>query len=165
MKIIGLAVLALLLGVGTYVWKTEIGDDEIYILPAGYRGVVLILYDQTNGEPKKYEQGKRVHEIPPSGILKTQFSVNTGWHRFGEYYYRESGKLTRIPYVIDGKETGSNRAVQSDEVYACCPSNGQAGKDPDDPPVVYGQFYVGTKEEISKASEKREKINPIDFVN
>jgi hypothetical protein len=165
MKMIGLLILALLFTVGIYLWQTEIGDDEMFILPEGYRGVVFILYDQKNGEPAKYEQGKRVYEIPPNGVLKTQFSLNTGWHRFGEYYYKENGKLVKIPYVIDGKDTESNRSIEPDKVHVCCSSSGKAGKDPNDAPIIFGQFYVGTKEDISNASEKREKINPADLVN
>ncbi|MGB7070288.1 MAG: hypothetical protein WBD22_12405 [Pyrinomonadaceae bacterium] len=165
MKIIGLAVLALLLGVGVYVWKTEIGDDEIFVLPEGYRGVVLIFYDQKEGEPKKYERGKRVYKIPRSGILKTQFSHDEGWQHFGEYFYDGNGQLARIPYVRDGRDTESNRAIGFNEIYACCSSVGQSYSDNSNRSVVFGQFYVGTKEEIKMAGEQREKINPIDLLN
>lgn len=159
MKIIGLMFLALLLAVGSYVWKTEFGDDEMFILPGGYRGIVFILYDQKNGEPLKYDGGKRVYEIPANGVLKTQFSLNTGWHRFGEYYYKENGILLKLPYVLDGRD------VESDKVQVCCDSSGTSGKAPRDPSVKFGEFYVGTKEEISRAGENRERINPIDLVN
>ena len=164
MKIIRLMSLALLLAIGVYIWQTEIGDGEMFILPEGYRGVVFILYDQKNGEPVRYEQGKRLYEIPPNGILKTQFSLNTGWHSPGKYYYKENGKLIEIPYAFDDRDIEAKKAIES-KVHVCCPSSGQAGKDPNDAPVVFGQFYVGTNEEIHEASEKGEKINPIDLVN
>ncbi|MGB7070289.1 MAG: hypothetical protein WBD22_12410 [Pyrinomonadaceae bacterium] len=135
MKIIGLAVLALLLGVGVYVWKTEFGDDEIFILPEGYIGFVLILHDQKNGEPGKYESGKRVYEIPSNGILKTQFSLNTGWHSPGKYFYKQNGKLTEIPYLFDDRDIEARRAISS-KIHICCPSNGVAGKDPSGPSIV-----------------------------
>lgn len=165
MKVAGLLLLTLLLGVGLYLWQTEIGDDEIFILPAGYRGVVFILYDQKNGEPVKYQQGKRVYEIPPNGVLKTQFSLNTGWRRFGEYYYKENGDLVKIPYVIDDKDTETDKSFDPDKIHVCCTSSGQAGRGPMESPVTFGQFYVGTEEDISKAAEEGEKINPFDLVN
>jgi hypothetical protein len=164
MKILVLAVLALSLGVAVYVWKTEIGDDEIFILPDGYTGVVLILHGQKHGEPKKYENGKRVYEIPSNGILKTQFSLNTGWHTPGKYFYKDNGKLTELPYLFDDRDVEARRVIAS-KIHICCPSNGVAGKDPTGPSVVYEQFYVGTDEQILEASEKREKINPADLIN
>jgi hypothetical protein len=164
MKIIGLMLLATLMAVGIYVWKTETGDDEIFILPESYRGAVFVLYDQKNGEPVKYEGRKRVYEIPPSGVLKTQFSLNTGWHRPGKYFYKANGKLTEIPYLFDDRDIEARRNIAS-KVHVCCPSNGKAGKDPNDVPVVFEKFYVGTDEEIHEASEKGETINPADLIN
>lgn len=166
MKIIGLAALALLLAVGLYVWKTEFGDGEVFILPDGYTGVVYIFYNQDKGEPVKYEQRKRVYEIPSNGILKTQFSLNTGWHHFGEFYYRqESGNLIRIPFVFQGKDMESKKDIDPNAVHVCCGSSGNAGRGPREPRVVFEHFYVGTDDEIHAASERSEKINPIDLVN
>jgi hypothetical protein len=164
-KIIGLLLVAVSLAIGLYVWRTEVGDDEMVVLSGGYRGVVFIFYSRKDGEPMKYENGKRLYEIPPNGILKTQFSPNVGWHHFGEYYYKESDKLVRIPYAIDDVEVESDRSIGSHEVRVCCESSGKAGRNPNEEPIVFGQFYIGTKEEISNASEKREKINPADLVN
>lgn len=163
MKIIGLMFLALSLGIGGFIWKTQIGDDEIFILPEGYTGVVFILYDQENGEPKKFEQGKRVYEISPNGILRTQFSLNTGWHSPGKYYYKKNGKLVEIPNLFDDRDPEAKREIAS-KVHVCCPSSGKAGKDPNEVPTVFEKFYVGTDEEIHEASEKGEKMNPADLI-
>jgi hypothetical protein len=48
-------------------------EPEVYLLPDGYVGPVLIVYDQPTGEPRKYEAGARVYEIPENGMLLTQF--------------------------------------------------------------------------------------------
>lgn len=164
MKMIGLMFLALLLAVGVYIWQTEIGDNEMFILPEGYRGVVYIFYDQKNGEPIKSEQGKRVFEIPPNGILKTQFSLNTGWHSPGKYFYKENGKLIEIPYVFDDRDIESKKAIET-KVHICCPSSGKSYRDDGNGFVVFDKFYIGTNEEIHEASEKGEKINPVDLLN
>lgn len=164
MKIVGMISLGLLLITGIYLWKTEIGDDEVFILPEGHKGIVFILFDQKNGEPERYEHGSRVYEIPPGGVLKTQFFLNTGWHRPGKYFYRVNGKLVEIPYVFDDRDMDIKNDRKS-EVHVCCPSNGQAGREPNGPAVVYEQFYVGTKDEINSASEERERTNPAELIN
>ncbi|QMU65411.1 MAG: hypothetical protein GKR88_14710 [Flavobacteriaceae bacterium] len=54
-------------------------EDIIRLIPEGYIGPVLVVFDQKNGEPKEYEDGKRVYRIPKSGVLKTQFGSNYGF--------------------------------------------------------------------------------------
>lgn len=166
MKIIGITLLAILLAGGAYVWKIEFGEDEVFILPEGYTGVVYIFYNRDDGEPVKYEQGKRLYVIPPNGILKTQFSLETRWHHFGEYYYKQkSGNLIRIPFMFKGTDMESKKDSDPNAVHVCCGSSGNAGRGQGEPRVVFEHFYVGTDEEIHAASEKGGKINPIELVN
>jgi hypothetical protein len=157
MKIVIVGVCAILIGVGANLWQSEIGDDEIFILSNDYKGVVVILFNQKNGQPVKYEKGERVYEIPSDGVLKTQFPFNRGWHNLYRFYYKADGRIVEIPYVIDAKDVMSNR------VQVCCFSSGKAGKDPNDVPVEFAQFYVGTEEEIDNAIEKGDKINPAEI--
>ncbi|MGE0127336.1 MAG: hypothetical protein AB7U82_04440 [Blastocatellales bacterium] len=159
MKMLASLTVLALFGVGIYLWQNEIGDDEVFILPKGYNGVVFILHDQKNGRPKRYEQRKRVYEIPDNGILKTQFSHNTGWHHISKYFYKEDEKLIEIPFVIDGKQ------IKSDKTQVCCISSGEAYRNDNKKAVIFTQFYVGTKEEIRKAGERAEKLNVADLVN
>ena len=71
------------------------------LIPDGYTGTVKILFDQKNGTEKKYEGEKRVYEIPESGILKTKFGPQFGYH-FPEYYYvSKNGKRTEIERISD----------------------------------------------------------------
>ncbi|HZG54231.1 MAG TPA: hypothetical protein VEZ40_19170 [Pyrinomonadaceae bacterium] len=157
MKIIVVGVCAVLIGVGAYLWQGETGDDAIFILPSDYKGVVMILYNHKKVQPVKYEKGRRVYEIPPDGVLKTQFPFNQGWHNLYRFYYKQNGRMIEIPYVIDPKD------VRSDRVQVCCFSSGKAGKDPNDTSVEFAQFYIGSKEEIDNAIEKGEKINPAEI--
>ncbi len=48
------------------------GDKEVVVLPENYKGYVVIIYNQENGDSAKYENGKRIYKIPLNGILKTQ---------------------------------------------------------------------------------------------
>ncbi|MBO0861964.1 MAG: hypothetical protein J2P21_26430 [Chloracidobacterium sp.] len=153
-----LTVLALI-GVWLYFWQKEIGDDEVFILPKGYNGCVFILHDQKNGRPKRYELGKRVYEIPDNGILKTQFSLNTGWHDI-KYFHKVDEKLIEIPITINNGEQ-----FKSNETQVCCKSSGVARGNDDKKAIVFTRFCVGTKEEIRKGIERSEKLNIADLVN
>jgi hypothetical protein len=158
MKLLALTVCAILLGVGVYLWQSEIGDDEIFVLPKGYKGVVVILYNQKNGQPVRYEKGKRVYEIPLDGVLRTQFDINEGWHGIGKYFYTENGRRVEIPYKLDGKDPMSSMT------QVCCNSSGKSYRNDNGEPVEFAQFYVGTKEEIDAAIEKGEKLHPADLI-
>jgi hypothetical protein len=158
MKIPATIILLGLLGVSAYFWRQNAGEDQIFVLPKGYSGVVTVLFNREDGQPVKYEEGKRVYEIPQNGILKTQFTKNTGWHNPDKYFYTENGNIIDVPYVLDYKELKSNN------YQVCCFSTGKAGKNTSGISVEFAQFYVGTKEEIDSAAEKNEKINPADLI-
>jgi hypothetical protein len=71
-------------------------EPETYLIPSDFTGRVEILFNQNgvsieykneyghdlytwNGKPSRYEDGRRVYEIPPDGILLTQFKNNDGF--------------------------------------------------------------------------------------
>lgn len=58
----------------------SIAKPEIYLIPDDYEGEVIVVFDQSVGEPEKYLDKKRVYEIPDDGILYTQFKWNAGLH-------------------------------------------------------------------------------------
>lgn len=83
----------------------------MHLIPNGFEGPVIIVYDQKDGNAEKYENGFRVYEIPKSGILKTQFKHPSGWIAPGklQYYYQDEGKLKEIGYIntaIDKTDDG-----------------------------------------------------------
>lgn len=59
-------------------------EKETYYIPNGYEGKIYVLFDCKDGTPKKWINGRRLYEIPPSGILKTQFEYNKGYLLFQE---------------------------------------------------------------------------------
>jgi hypothetical protein len=76
-------------------------DKEMYSIPYGFTGRVVIFYNQTDGKPEKYEEGYRVLEIPEDGILKTQFKPNYGVIKNSQanqkfYWKSVDGKASRI---------------------------------------------------------------------
>ena len=78
----------------------ENGENSIKLLPKGYTGPVLIVFNQPNGEPKEYEDGKRLYRIPKDGILKTKFEPDYGIHNHQFFYEDSLGHREIIPFVI-----------------------------------------------------------------
>ena len=75
------------------------GVDCKYIIPKGYVGPVVIMFDDKNGEAEKYDNGMRVYQIPLNGVLKTKFTENRKPHKV-LFYYNEDGILKQIPVVM-----------------------------------------------------------------
>ncbi|MBO0591724.1 hypothetical protein I2486_09925 [Cellulophaga sp. E16_2] len=59
-------------------------DKELFYIPNGIKGNISILFNCKDGKPKKWKDGKRLYEIPISGVLKTQFKENIGRLSFEE---------------------------------------------------------------------------------
>ena len=93
-------------------------EKEVFYIPDEMEGKIFVLFDCEDGKPKKWKNGKRLYEIPPSGVLKTKFKENTGYISFKEegiayevdkykewvefYYadneYRPIKKINYVPY-------------------------------------------------------------------
>lgn len=124
-------------------------QDEIYILPDGYRGAVIVLFDEADGTPEKFdEDGNRVFEIPFSGILKTKFSFQEGFRDIS--YKTISGKKLRYLWPADKvwQDTLTNKRNDSIYVYG-----GSYAKD--------YWFIVGKTQDIDSLHEvMRKKWKP-----
>ena len=136
------------------------GEPEIFILPEGYTGCVLVIFNQKNGQPIEYSGSSRVYRIPPSGILMSQFSTNKGWKDLPRFYYKKINDQNEIPVKADFED------LSSIETNATLSSFGKAYKNIDGTgEVQFLESYVGTKEQIKKYSEKLSKSNIIDLLN
>ena len=71
-------------------------EPESYLIPEGFTGKVNIIFNRKEGSPVKYENERRVYEIPDSGILLTQFTANDGFIDRKYYYKNQSGELKRL---------------------------------------------------------------------
>ncbi len=75
-------------------------EPESYILPDNFRGRVIILMNQKDGEVRQYKKGRRIYNIPENGILKTKFKTNTGSSAIDaiKFYLKDKyGKEIEIP--------------------------------------------------------------------
>ena len=46
-------------------------DREVFLLPPGYRGPVLVLYDQPGGVKPSAANGKASYLVPPEGVVRS----------------------------------------------------------------------------------------------
>lgn len=79
-------------------------EKEIYLLPPGFRGELIVYFDQPDGLPIEYEDDARVYRIPKSGFLKSQFKKNGGCmteNRIRFYYLDGMGKGEEIDYFLN----------------------------------------------------------------
>lgn len=135
-------------------------ENEVYILPENYTGYVVIIFGQKNGLEKKYENGKRIYEIPPSGILKTQFEADYGRSDFPEFYYRDIQEENKIPHSYDFEN------LSDDEIVGFGGRSGVANRDlKGDSVVRFREFYIGTKSQIEVAVKEVEKLDIISLTD
>ena len=93
-------------------------EPETYLIPDGFTGKVQIIFNQNGvpvkyqneygrdtiytpkiGTPVKYEYGRRIYEIPTSGILLTQFQDNEGFINRLYFYKYKNGKRRPLEVI------------------------------------------------------------------
>lgn len=120
-------------------------SDDVFIIPADFKGTIAVIYGQKNGTEKEYESGKRLYCIPQNGILKTQFELKGETANFGEYYYlTEDGQRIRIesfPY--------DKNFPDSTKIYVHSWQLGNAS-DSEGNKFKYQQATIGTKADSYK---------------
>jgi hypothetical protein len=120
---------------------------ENYLLPAGYEGPVVVVFDQENGAPAEQEGTERIYRIPNDGVLFTQFP-SAGGYRAKFWYEDEEGERTEIPVV-----NSSCRAESADSpIFACNQSslkftNGRTI-------LAHRAYIVGYEEEMPRYANR-----------
>jgi len=120
--VIGLCLITVIASIAIYVagdlWSKFMPLDnterEIYLIPNGYEGPVLIIFNQPDGEPQTYEGQARIYAIPRSGILRTQFARNVGGYKPEFWYVDEQGRRAMIPWAVLCRER-----LPDDPIVAC----------------------------------------------
>jgi hypothetical protein len=49
----------------------EYAEKETFYIPQGFTGTVAVIFDQKDGAPKEYNEGRRIYRIPRNGVLYT----------------------------------------------------------------------------------------------
>lgn len=80
-------------------------EKEIFLIPEGYKGTIVILFNQEDGEKMKYQENARIYTIPINGVLYTQFTRTKGVLNHKYYYMSAKGdKIREIMPLISVKE-------------------------------------------------------------
>lgn len=146
-------------------------EPEDYLIPKDFTGRVNIVFNQKNGIPAKYENGRRVYEIPDDGILLTQFKDEYGLVNRKYYYIDSSGKKTALEiYQYEYNKDGTTKWMiknKNETGVFLDGTTGQYGNDGDSRTVKYQEFVVSNYSELDsffteeykrKFDDKIEKI-------
>ncbi len=120
-------------------------QPEIYLIPQGYEGPILVIFDQADGQPPKYEGRARVYEIPADGVVRTQLQETRGYH--AEFFYvNEKGERTEILDLLGP----CTKDLPEDPILVCHSWRGWG-------PFEYRGFVVGRiskRDALSKAFDQ-----------
>ena len=104
-------------------------EPEDYLLPEGFKGRATVIFNQKEGASPKYENGKRVYEIPANGILLTQFKDEYGIVNHHYYYVDSNGKRTALPiYQYEYNKDGTTKWIVKNENETGIFSDGTTGQ-------------------------------------
>jgi hypothetical protein len=115
-------------------------EPEDYLIPKGYIGRVTVIFNQKKGALPKRENGRRVYEIPTSGIFLTQFKAEYGFINHCFYYVDENGK--RTPLEIFRDEAFKDRTSKADKNKVGIFEDGITGQYAEDDKAPYQFFFV-----------------------
>ncbi len=73
--------------------------DNVYLLPEGYIGPVVILFNQADGVGLSVEDGFNIYRIPKGGVLKVKNPPTFTASNELFFYERANGERTRIEYL------------------------------------------------------------------
>lgn len=134
-------------------------EPETYLIPKGFTGRVNVIFNQKNGAAIKYENGRRIYEIPSNGILLTQFKDEYGIINHQYYYVDSAGKRSELEvYKFEHFKKDSAGYVVTDKNKVGIfldGTTGTYGNSDDKRSVKWQEFWVTSDNE-------RKKIEPID---
>jgi hypothetical protein len=79
--------------------------DGIYLIPKGYTGEVIIIFDQPDGVAPEVEDGLFVYKIPVDGLLKVKAHRYKGIVSQSYFYVDREGQREQLKYL---RITGSD---------------------------------------------------------
>ena len=130
------------------------GEQEVLVVPKNFKGYVLVIFDQKNGQPIRYIGKKRVYEIPANGILKTQFKVNNSWRDLTEYYVDEISPENMLPSFVEAEKNPRDKTVGFMGETGKVKKNSKSTER-----VEFSEFYIGARSDIEKAKNLVEKLD------
>lgn len=137
------SVLAFCLYVFAYPIWTAV--DERYVIPYGYRGTVVVVYNVMDGEVAQRPDSKTVvYDIPSGGVMHTQDGPIMEATRTSYFYKQADGSLVSI------EKEPLDRAVTHEGASVMVFRRAGIGNiDKGNCRLTIGYFYVGTREGFS----------------
>jgi hypothetical protein len=138
-----------------------------FLIPKGYSGRAAVVFEQKQGQEPKYENGRRIYEIPDNGILLTQFKAEHGFVDYRYFLVDRDGSKSLLPiYEYEYNKDGTTKYLVQDKEKAGIFGHGTtiAFTDPSSEPthLVFNQrgleFFVSTFNGLDTV-EKMEHFN------
>lgn len=150
--------LILIAVVWEWVYVKSTTMKEVFILPKGFKGVVLIAYEQKNGMDAIKNDHKLVYRIPKNGVLKLKGQPSISLTQSWFYFENELGERTEFYYSFDPNEMKRN----PDKIYAYGRSYREFENDGEK--VKFDIFFIGYERDRDSLSRVDEKMNPIKIL-
>jgi hypothetical protein len=144
----------------SYSWGSQ---ESICLIPEGYIGPVVIVFDDENGIVPHLEKNKNVYEIPTSGILRVKAKANYQIEENVYYYVDKKGNRTNLNYLYPGggawkdKENNfDNVDYSKDKIFCMNDSMGRTIKNGKD--ISYRVFLVGKAKDVNSLEMRIEDV-------
>lgn len=126
-------------------------ERETYLIPEGYLGTVLVIFNQPDGEKPEYEDGRSIYRIPQTGVLFTQLKDEQGIINQEYFYISQNGERRKLG-VLDTRDFNEEctteinpHALPRDSLAVFNPGTmGTMGSSDDKNSKVFLQLSVGT---------------------
>ena len=149
----------------------ERAEPETFLIEKGYLGKINVVFNQPNGQAEKYEDGRRIYEIPSSGILMTRFKDNYGVMD-QQYFYvdprgrREALKTLDVTHFNEAwTTTKSQNEPSRDEVAVFFAARvGVYGNSQNPSSLKFQEFYVSSYRELKRYHEEKYQSEFLDKV-
>lgn len=92
--------------------------EEIYLIPEGYRGKVVVKYNQADGDPIVMEKGHLVLHVGKDGVVRTRYKrelnqvADNDTHPL-HFYVNEAGNRTLIKLLDDPTRLETETVIHS----------------------------------------------------
>ena len=127
-------------------------EPALFLLPPGFVGNVVVVYDQSRGQPREYRDGRRVYRIPPAGVLFTQFGPNTGLGPADEYRYADARGRPGHAVLYNWQTLAADR---SSDTVGCCQV---LVTDSNTPRTHYIALVVGPNRQLDSLLERQNTL-------
>ncbi len=81
----------------------RVSGSITHLIPDGYVGPVVIVFDDPSGEPpKRDEDGGLIYEVPPEGVVRLSTEApQAGLYHVDYFYVRPDGSRRELPQSAD----------------------------------------------------------------